>query len=428
MRVRWKRFRVGFAVAAALALVCFAWCKQHHDGGGGPPDDEHARQCRANHPPFVTQKLGRGSGAFPRQPMDGVKAGILPLLSAPLVLAASAAPDGMLFDNCPTCGLNGTWLGSGVPFRTLHVSPYRHNDINLSVIDFRGPHDEPLKLRVDRDRLHAASNDLVEAGSVLYLGAPESPGGLPTKRAYAIQIIGVDTKSQDFWIDCPSCSNQKVPLYQFTAKSLSDDCDLEVCKPGLDDGQLNSVQGTAVIFRGDFYDNSYTVSGKPPSDYDDDVFNIACLGTAISKLHLFRHTAASQATASDPAPPSVDKRQTILRLLTADYCGAGQPFTHDGVPINIGIDSALGPTSGSGFLLGTGGVSSIDAFWNSEGATCLGTPRLQSTDPSTRNRVVDLCQSLGHPLPDCSTLVPADKPFQRPFPAGSYATSQIPQP
>src|SRR5262249_39273088 len=151
-----------------------------------------------------------------------------------------------------------------------------------------------------------------------------------------------------------------------------------------------------------------TVRITSPSTYDADVFNIACLGTTISKMHFFRHTSAAKITAIDPPAPPVDRRQALLRLLTADYCGAGHPFTHDRVPLRIEFDSAsvfdapdYGPTSGSRFAASTSAPATLEAIWNADGATCIGRPRLATLTLDPFPEIQRICRLVNHPVIAC---------------------------
>lgn len=475
----WK-WGAGAVIAIAAAVIGYRWCVHHERGGPGDPTggkgDEHARMCAKRHPPFPRLKVPRGSGDTtpPKpdtQPPVPPKSDGRPAAAKAAAGAAPAAPQSLLDDpgtgdggpvagisgDCPpsVCGMNGTWLGSGVPFRTLHLNPYRHNEANLSILGFLGPerhgHRESLTLHVDGDRLHPAGLDIVEDGSILLLGPAETPGGAPRSPTYELTITHV--QQQNFLVDCQGCSRTTYPMYEFSARSLDDDCPLEVCDPGLDDGSdtTHNLIGNAVIFQGDFYEPGYTVKTAAATGYDDDTFNIACVGTAISKLHLLRHTAASQGAPSDPLPPPVDKRQAILRMLTADYCGAGHPFTHDGVPLHFGIDLAAGydgllnpgpgapatdPNTGisvparSHFQIDpTGGMASVDALWTGDGATCIGTPRQLAADPQIWTQIEAICRSVNHPVKHCADVAPAlGTQLGAPLPLGSYAISQIPPP
>jgi ADYC domain len=466
---KWK-WGAGAGIAVAAALIAYLWWMQRERGGPGVPTggkgDAHAQLCAKRHPPFSRLKLSRADDNPPpkrgRQPAAAATAaGTAP---QPLIAAAGAVGGGedvVAFagggDDCPinVCGMNGTWLGSGVPFRTLHVSPYRHNEANLSILRFLGPardhgQREPLTLHVDGDRLHPTGQDVVEPGSVLLLGPADTPGGAPGRPTYELTITGVDD-SHKFLVDCAGCTRPTYHVYQFSARSLDDDCPLQVCAPGLDDGSdaTHNLIGNAVIFQGDFYEPGYTVRTAAATGYDDDTFNIACMGTAISKLHVLRHTAASQGAPSDPMPPPVDKRQAILRMLTADYCGAGHPFTHDGVPLHFGIDLAAGydgllnpgpnppvpdpntgisvPASSRFRLDPAGGIASVDALWTADGATCIGTPRQLIADPRIWTKIEAVCRSVNHPVKHCEDVAPA--PSTQPdahLPPGSYAISQNP--
>ncbi len=342
-----------------------------------------------------------------------------------------------LTGDCPStlCGLNGVWLGGGVPFRTLHLNPSTPNEQGLSIVEARDEGGTPLAIDVHNSTLSGASllnGAKKDAASnwALYLGPPSNAASYPPK--YRLTITGVHYI--EFWTQ-PS---GQFPVYTFNAISLDDNCELELCKPGIsDDNGFPGISGTAVIFRGDLYDDrTYTVTTDP----DSDVFNIACLGTTISKLHLLRHTSASQPTPSDPATvPTVAQRQAILKLLTADYCGIGHPFTVDGTPIKLGFDNSLYPlTKKSNYDLTS--AKSIDALWstNGNGATCISTPRLIGSGITLAN-INQTCQEniqraiqMNLPLPPHTTLPIQDcantsgASLTNPFATGNYAISGNP--
>lgn len=491
-----RKWGVAGAVIAVIgAVVLWVACR----GCNAPGDrddgkDAHTRMCEKRHPPFRRLQLtpprgGKGSGSgvvpkaagtppatryAPKSDLAGAAADALP---APQPLLADAPPGGdgdavaALIGDCPSnvCGVNGTWLGSGVPFRTLHLSPYRHNEANLAILGFFGPekngHRERLTLRVDGDRLMHVTGDplhptnvLVERESILLLGPAEVPSGERSRPTYEITIKEIQDKP--FQIDCAGCTSATYPLYVFSARSLDDGCELEVCDPSLDDGgdAPHNLLGNAVIFQGDFYEPGYTVKTAASTPYDDDTFNIACTGTAISKLHILRHTSASQGAPYDHLPPPVDKRQALLRLLTADYCGAGHPFTHDGVRLHLNIDLAAGhdellnplqppplapappppadpntgiqlhhqPPGTPDFVVDPGGgIASVDALWNSDGATCIETPRGLVDDPDIWKKIEAVCRSVNHPVKRCSDAAPGLGTSLGPrLPLDSYAISQ----
>ncbi len=332
-----------------------------------------------------------------------------------------AAPE--LAITCPRdlCGLNGSWLGAGVPFRTLHLNGAA-NPQGLALLGATDGNGNAMTLDLQGDVLtgqladHSASlTGAALTGASLFLG----PAG--GKAAYQLKIDSIAL--EDFWAQCPTCGGEvkQAPHYQFTATSLADGCPIALCDPALEHSPNVSIVGTTVMFRGDYYDDAtYQVSDAPAPDRanaDGDLFNIACQGTAIYKLYMLRHTVAS---ASTPAAHTVPAQRTaLLRMLTADYCGRGHPFTVNGVPIQFGTNPASSPyqvTAASGYDLAFGGA--IDAQWTPAGAACMGTPRLaRYMDPTElMRRIHEVCSP-----PACG---PA--PLGR-FDTTVYATSANPR-
>jgi ADYC domain len=335
-----------------------------------------------------------------------------------------AAPE--LEITCPreVCGLNGSWLGAGVPFRTLHLHGAA-NPQGLAILWFTDGNGNPMTIDLTGDVLTGRPADGSASltgtgliGASLFLGPA---GGKPTFR------LTIDSVSfVDFWAQCPSCGGtvKQAPHYHFIATSLADGCQIALCDPALEHRPNVSIVGTTVMFRGDFYDDAtYQVSDAPAPDRasaDGDLFNIACEGTAIYKLYMLRHSVASASSTATITPPA--DRTALLRLLTADYCGSGHTFTVNGVPIQLGTNSAMSPyqvTRVSGYDLADGGE--IDAQWTAAGAVCLGKPRLANyMDPDTLMRKIkDVCSlsPSAAPLPPpCGTAI-----------TSAYATSANPR-
>jgi hypothetical protein len=320
--------------------------------------------------------------------------------------------------SCPRdlCGLNGTWLGAGVPFRTLHLHGAA-NPEGLAILGFADARGNALQLDVTGDVVTGQPFDgsapVTGAGLVgasLFLGPP---GSKPT---YQLKIDSVT--NVDFWAQCRDCGGpvKQAPHYHFTATSIADGCPIALCDPALEHRPNVSITGTTVLFRGDYYDDrTYQVSNAPAPDRanaDGDLFNIACEGTAIYKLYMFRHSVASASSTAAITEPA--QRTALLRLLTADYCGRGHPFTVNGVPIQLGTNPAMSRyhvMPASGYDLALGGA--VDAQWTPDGAACLGTPRLaRYTDP------VELMRQIGAVCtkPTCGPAIPA-----------GYATSANPR-
>lgn len=367
-------------------------------------------------------------------------------------------------ENCPAsgCGLNGIWLGDGVPFRTLHTSPLRRNEAGLSIVDFRDARGQPLQVdiaadvlagrrgaaRLTGDKLNGAVLTLTDPTTVcgpdfarfvakdnLLAGVPAAgvPAASITVRRMIddiaartdcrshvpiYQLTIVDVHGQPFWETDADASHPTTPAYNFSARVVNaDSCAVQVCRPGLappDPDDPGGIAGTAVIFAGDYYDDHYRVLAGPPTPADSDSFNIACLGTTISKLHLLRHTVAART----PARPAA-QRQALMSLIAADYCGNGHPFTSDGVPLRLQFANASqGVTAESKFGWNTcEGGCTLDAAWagDGHGASCIGTPRVRPTDggdgcaPSADGTRV-VCRAGDHELcerPSCPSDTPA---------------------
>jgi len=130
-----------------------------------------------------------------------------------------------------------------------------------------------------------------------------------------------------------------------------------------------------VLFEGDRInaDKKLVYADGSTSAANNDWFNIGCAGHALAKLHLNRHTQSSR-----PAGDSVDlgERTTFIKMVTADYCGDGTPFTFAGEPLvwkddRNWLSFYVPPAAGS-----------VEARWSKDGATCLEEPRLlNSTNP-----------------------------------------------
>jgi hypothetical protein len=220
-----------------------------------------------------------------------------------------------------------------------------------------------------------------------------------------------------------------------------------------------AIAGLVVIFRGDQYiETGFQVRSDPESTW----FNITCAGTAIGKLHMLRHTSAS--SHGGPTPPrsrcakrdgrptdtdtfrdlgaritTVPQRQALLRMLTADYCGVGHSFTINGLRLAYTFNQAWEPQigyEGRPTRFAETSIASIDALWDSNGAVCIGTPRLQYAPPvgtDTAGAATTLMQQIratcgaNHPLPPCAARVSEIKDTRSVFcETDSYAVSANP--
>jgi hypothetical protein len=424
------------------------------DGRGGQHDGDKREYCRKT---YENWKLPRPAGKLPNRIPDrkvsslGNASGLFGYVSpAPTSVFSVKGGD------CPDvggCGLNGSWLGSGVQFRTLHLTAGVPNEQGLQIKEFRKG-SELLRIDVRGQELlgYSATGTVLQGaalvGAQLLIEHVTVKGDID--RTYTLTIeppakLPPNPDYTQFWAKCndPGC----VPtpeLYTFSAMS-SDGCEVRICKPGLADDFAGSLKGTAVIFRGDLYDDdTYTVSNEPPATYNGDVFNIACVGTSISKLHLLRHTVATGHPAHT-VPPA--ERTTMLKLFAADYCGIGVPFTEDGLPIKLAFNSPDYTLTDVGYIFTQPNRETIDAAWTPTGAACIGTSRvgripppqpegISGTDPDAlRTQINAICNSrhATYPsgrtnIPNCTTVPNGPVTPSTLFPpgVGNYATSGNP--
>jgi hypothetical protein len=120
----------------------------------------------------------------------------------------------------------------------------------------------------------------------------------------------------------------------------------------------------AILFEGDRIDtDSMTIDPRHQPTW----FNIGCSGHTLAKLFLTRNATVSLGRL-DRHP----QRQATLKMLVADYCGDGTPFTAAGqslVWMGDQVNYFADPRR-------------LEARWDERGATCLEVPRM--TYPTTR--------------------------------------------
>lgn len=386
---------------------------------------------------------------------------------------ASAAPppaegqsgdgdSGLLSSDCPTlggCGVNGAWLGSGVQFRTLHLTAGTPNEQGLQIKEFRRW--DPVLRKYEILRIDVQGQELLgyrPLGGILtgtdLIGAElliehVTPLG-EVDGNYTLRIEPTPPSPEParapdyhrFWATCAGGHCPEAPrLYTFSVTS-SDGCEIRLCKPGLADDYAGGLKGTAVIFRGDLYHDNYTAELEQPDRYDSDLFNIACIGTSISKLHMLRHTTAAE---NPDHHVTAEHRTAMLKLLAADYCGTGYPMTEDGLPLKLAFNDPAYPlTDASGYIFSQPDRETIDAAWTAQGASCIGTSRLHRIkdrnpdlsalgDDELRDQIIKKCTALraktslvATPIQACGSVMPTAVTPSTPFAMDNYAASGNP--
>jgi hypothetical protein len=169
--------------------------------------------------------------------------------------------------------------------------------------------------------------------------------------------------------------------------------------PGAENtGDMNKYH--SIIFEGDRIDPAT----KTVKDVDPTWFNIGCAGHALAKLHLTGHT---QAAIPYGFRTTLAERTTMLKMLSADYCGTGKNFTVAGVRLDWKDDKQWMALD-TQFAL-------VEARWTAAGAACLNTPRIVANPTSLSEATFDfesasdfrrqIEQACGRAIPKCNTTL-----------------------
>ena len=130
-------------------------------------------------------------------------------------------------------------------------------------------------------------------------------------------------------------------------------------------GMVGAASFHSLLFEGDRIHAAQRVD----LGVDTTWFNIGCAGSALAKMALTGHTHASRV--SGAFITSLNERTAMLKLLSADYCELGTPFTVGGQPLNWRDDR------GTMELLAPPQPVALEARWNEHGAICLNKPRVE---------------------------------------------------
>jgi hypothetical protein len=175
-----------------------------------------------------------------------------------------------------------------------------------------------------------------------------------------------------------------------------------------------------LLFEGDRID----AKKKSDNSVDDSWFNLGCAGHALAKMALTGHTEASRNAGTFNT--TLAERQTMLKMLAADYCGDGTPFTVSGQPLNWRDDR--GTMKLAALLASPPQPLILESRWTADGAACLDKPRVdvhwtqlgdQVFGPDVYDKVLNNCPAkMPPPCADSSFntagyhLLTATVPFQ----------------
>jgi hypothetical protein len=199
-----------------------------------------------------------------------------------------------------------------------------------------------------------------------------------------------------------------IPVYYFRVDDEEDgDFKQDLCPSNNLEPEYHG-NASAILFAGDRYSPDtmkvIATATEPAGNPAEDVgqwFNIACAGTAMAKMHRYRYThAAQQVGGMNGRTTTRDQRTAFLKMLTADYCGTGTPFTVDGQAVEfrdrMGLVTPAAPAHLAAPIEASADSSSVESVWTSGGALCLSRPRRERDDPGIRARILRHCADHGH--------------------------------
>lgn len=330
---------------------------------------------------------------------------------------------------CTICGSNSATVGDGVVFDELHVRGFARPEHPISLdriyrsvernpvprrpgapgskdLQEPGPGKgairnalAPVKATIQENvglqvRGHDAS---VTSGSMLGVTfALQHPDG----RAYDVLVTKDCNVNEQIKGTCEPLTfevepKHNVPYYELkvrkrlmkggkTAGTVAPDdrlpdqgFDSFLCRGEHDDNKWidkTAYKHAAFFFEGD----RYTANKKVESlEKGSGWFNLACMGSAVAKMHLLRMTNAG--TLPPTRVSSIAERTAVLKMITADYCGDGKGWTADGTPLLFADTHRDRWFAPRGFPVATPHPALIEAMWGPNGALCMGTPRRKAT-------------------------------------------------
>lgn len=309
----------------------------------------------------VADQLEGGNGAVPA--------------TSDVQQAFTLCPEFMCGTNSPQIAQFGFWDLNLPPALGVAGQP---NNVGLQLLGFSQNNVMYLP-RVSRGRLSASRTIAATPPLVVTLSGQQLVGGMFVIRSnvgtlYALKVSEVG--SVDSWAtslttgSTVALETYKLDWAQFI--NGSPERYQNVCKnPPVEQkdgddtlGMTGKLAFHTLLFEGDRID----AAKKLETGVDLTWFNLGCAGSALAKLALTGHTEAGQR--SGAFTTTLGERQTMIKMLAADYCGDGTPFTVAGQPLNWRDDQ------GTMKLLSQPNQLIFEARWTEKGAACLNKPRV----------------------------------------------------
>lgn len=259
------------------------------------------------------------------------------------------------------CGHNNPWYNDRMQFGQLALTG-EVNGLGVALEHFESPSGEALTLDIVDgglvgidDQGDAVLEGSAAVGSRIVLRAE----GESTR--YEIVVRGFDRQGTRLNTD-----DRKFPRYLLSAGLYGDDSSLvAIC----DEPEAGLIDVPAFVLMGERYSpDGRAVITPAPAPW----FNFVCQNRALAEMKNLGYDP--ELRADDPYFTTPEQRVATLRMITADYFGDGVSFTEAGTSI-FWQNRAGSVTVGAPPV---GAPEHIEAAWDENGATCIGTPRLSS--------------------------------------------------
>jgi len=264
---------------------------------------------------------------------------------------------------CPKFGCGGDnspWI-AGAYFHDLNRAGVPNAE-GFTYLGFYDLNYQPYSLQVVHGRLSGVSSVYGTISGLQLVGARMRVSFAGVQ--YAIRIDAVTSVA--YWAN-PGANPPPLEAYLFSYSEWRNPGRSQpLChnsKPESPDNltMANNLAYYTLVFERDRIDDEHKLV---TIDDTGNWFNLACAGGAPAKMYLTGHTMVA---AFDGFQTTVEERQTILKMFTADYCGDGTPFTVAGQPLTWADDKH--------WMTMLQSATTLDARWTSNGAACIGTPR-----------------------------------------------------
>ena len=286
--------------------------------------------------------------------------------------------------NCPNWGcMSNSPVINGNTFHDVNEDYAVRNSANFSLLSLQKKTGttwndgvKNYKVKVDRGQLFALDWDsgAPAAGGVRVNGMRFVFVNHNTNPSSFYYVYIQDVGRMALWAQVPNTPTAYTYTYKLAWQYWQSSADPKpVCTPAPANA-INMLGKTplptyySVLFEGDRIDAGTIADTGEELGW----FNIGCAGHTLAKTYLLGHTKASSLLLNRTT--NLNQRTAMLKMLSADYCGNGMPFTVPGQPLIYGDEW--------GWYNMMGYADALEARWTERGATCLNVPRvdLEPTD------------------------------------------------